>query len=49
MSAKSLTIEQLVEIEQLRRLKTCYCLAVDAKDWLAYRRLFSDDAVLGGG
>lgn len=46
---RSIAIEELLQIEQIRQLKTLYCLAVDSKDWELYRSLFTDDAQLAGG
>lgn len=43
----------LVEIESLKQLKARYCRLLDAKDWQAWRRIFTDDFVsdtsLAGG
>lgn len=46
---RKISVEDLVEIEQIRQLKARYCLAVDSKDWEMYRSVFTDDARLGGG
>jgi hypothetical protein len=35
----------LVAIESIKRLKAQYCRLLDAKDWAAWRDLFSDDFV----
>ena len=35
--------EKLVEIETLKQLKARYCRLLDAKDWEAWRQLFTDD------
>jgi hypothetical protein len=35
----------LAEIEELKRLKARYCRLLDAKDWDAWRELFTDDFV----
>jgi hypothetical protein len=42
-------VQDLVEIEAIRRLKARYCLGVDGKDWALFRSCFADDAQLGGG
>nr|WP_235892292.1 nuclear transport factor 2 family protein [Mycolicibacterium hodleri] len=34
---------ELVEIEALKQLKARYCRLLDAKDWQAWRGIFSDD------
>ena len=41
-------VAELGEIEAIKRLKARYCLVLDAKDWRAYRALFTDDAQIGG-
>ncbi len=35
----------LVEIEALKQLKARYCRLLDAKDWTAWRQIFTDDFV----
>jgi hypothetical protein len=35
----------LVEIEALKQLKARYCRLLDAKDWAAWRQIFTDDFV----
>ena len=35
--------EKLVEIEALKQLKARYCRLLDAKDWVGWRSLFTDD------
>ncbi|CAJ1503183.1 nuclear transport factor 2 family protein [[Mycobacterium] kokjensenii] len=35
----------LAEIEAIKRLKSRYCRYLDAKDWTAWRALFTDDFV----
>jgi hypothetical protein len=35
----------LVEIEALKQLKARYCRLLDAKDWTAWREIFTDDFV----
>ena len=35
----------LVEIEALKQLKARYCRLLDAKDWQAWRQIFTDDFV----
>lgn len=37
--------ERLVELEEIKRLKARYCRHLDAKDWAAWRTLFTDDFV----
>lgn len=37
--------EDLVDIEALKQLKARYCRLLDAKDWLAWRAVFTDDFV----
>ena len=37
--------EDLVDIEALKQLKARYCRLLDAKDWPAWRQLFTDDFV----
>lgn len=36
-------IEMLHDIEALKQLKARYCRLLDAKDWAAWRELFTDD------
>jgi hypothetical protein len=40
------TLETLLAIEALKRLKARYCRLVDAKDWPAFTGLFAPQAVL---
>lgn len=35
----------LVELEALKQLKARYCRLLDAKDWTAWRQIFTDDFV----
>lgn len=44
-----LTVDQLVALEETKMLKARYCRAMDAKDWAAYRELYTDDAHLDVG
>jgi hypothetical protein len=37
--------EDLVDIEALKQLKARYCRLLDAKDWQAWRQVFTDDFV----
>lgn len=37
--------EDLVDVEELKQLKARYCRLLDAKDWTAWRQLFTDDFV----
>jgi ketosteroid isomerase-like protein len=34
------------DIEAIKQLKARYCRLMDTKDWVAYRRLFTDDVVM---
>ncbi|HKY89851.1 MAG TPA: nuclear transport factor 2 family protein [Nevskiaceae bacterium] len=38
-------LERLADIEALKQLKARYCRLLDAKDWTAWRALFTDDFV----
>ncbi len=38
-------VETLYEIEALKQLKARYCRLLDAKDWTAWRALFTDDFI----
>ena len=38
-------VDMLREIEALKRLKARYCRLLDAKDWSAWRALFTDDFI----
>lgn len=44
-----MTLDDLVAIEAIRRLKARYCRTVDAKDWTALAELFTADAQLQKG
>ena len=39
------TAEALREIEAIKQLKARYCRHLDAKDWVSWRALFTDDFV----
>lgn len=43
-----MTLEELTAIEEIKRLKSRYCLSIDTKDWDGYRALFTEDATLNG-
>lgn len=45
MSARMDDITTLRELEALKQLKARYCRSLDAKDWTAWRDLFTDDFV----
>jgi hypothetical protein len=36
-------VAALLEIEAIKQLKARYCRLLDAKDWTAWRRIFTDD------
>ena len=38
-------VADLVELESLKQLKARYCRLLDAKDWRAWRQVFTDDFV----
>ena len=42
-------VEQIVAIEDIRRLKARYCHLIDGKEWPAYGDLFTEDAVMEMG
>ncbi|MBM3678244.1 MAG: nuclear transport factor 2 family protein [Actinobacteria bacterium] len=42
------SLDELLAIEAIRRLKTRYCLTCDSHDWAGYRACFTDDAVVTG-
>lgn len=42
------TLDELLAIEAIRRLKARYCLTCDAHDWAGYRACFTDDARITG-
>jgi ketosteroid isomerase-like protein len=44
-----MTLDDLVAIEAIRRLKARYCRTIDAKDWLALADVFASDAQLRHG
>jgi hypothetical protein len=46
--ADGMSLDYLREVEAIKALKARYCLLLDAKDWVAYRELFTDDAIIGG-
>jgi SnoaL-like protein len=37
--------DRLLEVESIKQLKARYCRYLDAKDWVAWRGLFTDDLV----
>jgi uncharacterized protein (TIGR02246 family) len=40
------TIDELAEVEQLKKLKARYFRTMDTKDWTAMRTVFTDDVVV---
>jgi ketosteroid isomerase-like protein len=44
-----MTLDDLVAIEAIRRLKARYCRSIDAKDWVALAAVFTSDAQLRKG
>ena len=42
------TLETLMDLEEIKRLKAAYCRCVDTKQWEALRTLFTDDMIVDG-
>jgi uncharacterized protein (TIGR02246 family) len=41
-----MTLDELIALEEIRRLKARYCHSIDTKDWEAFAALFTEDAEL---